>query len=64
MRAAMADSVRSVPARDDEVAVYERNAGVVDPEAAIRALHGQALAGGAELRFETSIDGWESAATV
>jgi sarcosine oxidase len=44
---------------DDEVAVHERNAGVVDPEAAIAALHDAARSHGAELRFESSVDGWE-----
>ena len=56
--AAMADRFGQFRLRNDDVAVYERHAGVVDPEAAVRALHGQATANGAELRFETSIDGW------
>ena len=43
----------------DEVAVHERNAGLVDPEAAIAALHNAALSDGAELRFESPVDGWE-----
>jgi sarcosine oxidase len=42
----------------DEVAVFEREAGVVNPEAAIRALHDRAQSGGAELRFSSPIDSW------
>ena len=51
----------------DEAAVYERDAGVVNPEATVAVLHEQARAAGAELRFDTTIDGWtvgDSGATV
>ena len=41
-----------------EVAVHERDAGVVDPEAAVDALHVAARAAGATLRFESPVDGW------
>ena len=54
----MADRFGQFRLSADEVAVYERDAGVVDPEAAIRALHEQARATGADLRFETTVDGW------
>ena len=59
MRAAMAEPFGQFRLGDDEVAVYERDAGVVHPEAAVRALHEQAPADGAELRFESPIDGWD-----
>jgi sarcosine oxidase len=42
-----------------EVAVHEHSAGVVDPEAAVEALHVAARAAGAELRFESPVDGWD-----
>jgi sarcosine oxidase len=45
--------------REDEVAVYERNAGVIDPEAAIAALHVAARTAGAELRFDSPVDSWD-----
>jgi sarcosine oxidase len=47
----------------DEVAVYERDAGVVNPELALPALHEQARLAGAELRFESPVEGWEVGAT-
>ena len=58
-RPAMAQRFGQFRLRDDEVAVYERDAGAVDPEAAIRAFHEQARAAGAELRFESPVDGWD-----
>jgi sarcosine oxidase len=58
-RAAMAETFGQFRLGPDEVAVHERDAGVVHPEAAIRALHEQALAGGADLRFDVAIDGWD-----
>ncbi len=57
--AAMAETYSQFRLGADEVAVYERNAGVVNPEAAIRALHDQARATGADLRFASPIDGWD-----
>jgi sarcosine oxidase len=44
----------------DTVAVYETQAGVVRPEAAVRAHLGLAAAAGADLRFEEPIVAWEA----
>ncbi len=55
----MADRFGQFRLDADEVAVYERAAGAVDPEAAIRAFHEQARSMGADLRFESMVDGWE-----
>jgi sarcosine oxidase len=59
--AAMAERYPQFNLAAGEVAVYERNAGVVDPEAAVAALYASARADGAELRFESPITGWEVA---
>jgi sarcosine oxidase len=55
---AMADRFGQFRLTADEVAVYERDAGVVDPEATVAVLHEHAREAGAELRFETTIEGW------
>ncbi len=44
----------------DEVALYEPNAGVLFPEACLRAHQQLAEAHGAELRFHTRVLGWDS----
>ncbi len=46
---------------DGEVAVFERNAGVVHPEHAVRSQLDDAAAHGAALRFESAVGGWEIA---
>lgn len=48
--------------RDDEVAVFEGNAGAVFPEAAIRAHLDVARDAGAQMRFRTEMEAWESGA--
>ena len=55
---AMADRFGQFRLDDDDVVVYECDAGVVDPEATIAILHERARRAGAELRFETPMDGW------
>jgi sarcosine oxidase len=57
--AAMAERFPQFNLAGGEVAVHERNAGVVDPEAALAALHDAARSDGAELRFESSVGGWD-----
>jgi sarcosine oxidase len=57
------DLVRRFPAtapRDNEVAVYEKPAGILFPEACIRAYLASASASGAELRFSTPVQTWEA----
>jgi sarcosine oxidase len=44
----------------DELAVFEQDGGVLDPERAVRAHLKVAEAAGAKLRFKTTIEGWES----
>ena len=59
------DIERRFPAtapRDDEVALFEAPAGVLFPEACIRAYLKRATASGAELYFETSVASWRSRA--
>jgi sarcosine oxidase len=46
----------------DEVALFEPDGGVLDPEGAVRAHLKVAQAAGAELRFETTMRGWETKA--
>jgi sarcosine oxidase len=58
-RAAMAARYPQFRLAAGEVAVHERDAGVVDPEAAVAALHASARADGAELRFESPVTGWD-----
>jgi sarcosine oxidase len=58
-RAAMAERYPQFRLVDGEVAVHERDAGVVDPEAAVAALHASAREDGAELRFESPVIGWD-----
>lgn len=48
--------------RDDEVAVYENDGGVVFPEAAIEAHLGVAAAAGARLQFHTQVVAWRARA--
>ena len=45
----------------DEVALFEPNGGVLDPEKAVRAHLKAAQSRGAELRFETAMRNWEAA---
>jgi sarcosine oxidase len=58
-RAAMADRYPQFRLAAGEVAVHEHEAGVVDPEAAVAALHASARADGAELRFASPVTGWD-----
>jgi sarcosine oxidase len=44
----------------DEVALFEPEGGVLDPEGAVRAHLKVAQAAGAELRFETTMQSWEA----
>ncbi len=58
-----ADIVSHFPAtapRDTEVAVYEKPAGILFPEACIRAHLKRATMLGAELRFETAVARWQA----
>lgn len=45
---------------ENEVALFEPDGGVLDPEAAVRAHLKAAQAAGAELRFETEMRSWEA----
>jgi sarcosine oxidase len=45
---------------ENEVALFQPDAGVVDPEGAVRAHLKVARAAGAELRFETAMRSWEA----
>jgi sarcosine oxidase len=45
---------------DGELGVYEAVAGYVSPEEAVRAQLDVAAAHGADLRFETAVDGWDA----
>lgn len=58
-RRAMATSFPQFRLTDDEVAVLERNAGVVHADAAVRAQLAAAAGHGAELRFHTPVHGWD-----
>jgi len=58
-----ADIARRFPAtapRDGEVAVFEKPAGILFPEACVRAHLKRATADGAELRFGTPVDAWRA----
>jgi sarcosine oxidase len=57
--AAMAERFPQFNLAAGEVAVHERNAGVVDPEAAVEALHVAGRKAGADLRFESPVAGWD-----
>ena len=59
--AAMAEAFPQFVLDDGEVAVFERNAGVVHPEHAVRSQLDDAAAHGAALRFESAVGGWEIA---
>jgi sarcosine oxidase len=57
------DVARRFPAtapRDNEVAVYEKPAGILFPEACVRAHLSRATASGAELRFSTPVRSWQA----
>ncbi|MBV8262349.1 MAG: N-methyl-L-tryptophan oxidase [Candidatus Eremiobacteraeota bacterium] len=57
------DIARRFPAtapRDNEVAVYEKPAGILFPEACVRAYLKAAGAVGADLRFETPVQKWQA----
>ena len=59
------DMERRFPAtspREDEVAVYEEPAGILFPEACVRAHLARATSSGAELRFSTPVRSWEAEA--
>jgi sarcosine oxidase len=56
----MARRFPAVSPRDNEVALYEEPAGVLFPEACIRAHLQRATTLGADLRFETEVTLWES----
>jgi sarcosine oxidase len=58
-RAAMAERFPQFNLAAHEMGVHERNAGVVDPEAALGVLHVAARAAGAALQFESLVDGWD-----
>jgi len=45
---------------ENEVALFEPDGGVLDPEGAVRAHFKAARAAGAELRFETAMQSWEA----
>jgi sarcosine oxidase len=60
-RAAMTASFPQFALGSDDIAVFERNAGVVHPERAVRCQLDEAAAHGADLRFDTAIAGWELA---
>lgn len=47
---------------DEEVGVYETDGGVLDPERAIGAHLGVAIAAGAQLRFEMAMESWKPTA--
>jgi sarcosine oxidase len=57
--AAMAEAFPQFVLGADEVAVVERNAGVVHPEDAVRSQLDDAATQGAELRFESVVGGWD-----
>jgi sarcosine oxidase len=59
--AAMAAAFPQFVLGDGEVAVFERNAGVVHPEGAVRSQLDDAAAHGALLRFESAVSGWDIA---
>src|SRR5262245_45539927 len=56
--AAMAEAYPQFVLAEGEVAVFERNAGVVHPEHAVRSQLDDAAAHGAELRFDSVVAGW------
>ena len=51
----------SLRLRDNEIALFETDGGVLDPERSVRAHLKAAEAAGAELRFETAVRRWEAA---
>ncbi len=57
--AAMAAGFSQFNLAAGEVAVHEHKAGVIDPEAAVDALQVAARGAGADLRFESPVDGWD-----
>jgi sarcosine oxidase len=59
--AAMAASFPQFALDEGDVAVFERNAGVVHPERAVRCQLDEAAAHGAELVFDSGVGGWELA---
>src|SRR5262245_14853312 len=59
--AAMAEAFPQFAVDQGEVAVLERNAGVIHPERAVRSQLDDAAAHGAQLRFESVVGGWEIA---
>lgn len=46
--------------RDDEIGVFERDGGVLDPEGAVAAQLQVANAAGAQMRFEVAMTSWEA----
>jgi sarcosine oxidase len=61
-RAAMARRFPQFALRAGEQAVFERNAGFVNPEVVVRAHLDLAARDGAELRFETPVTSWRAGA--
>ena len=59
-RAAMAQRFPQFALRPGEQAVFERNAGFVNPEVVVRAHLDLAARDGAELRFETPVTSWRA----
>lgn len=61
-RAAMAQRFPQFALRPGEQAVFERNAGFVNPEVVVRAHLDLAARAGAELRFRTPVTSWQAGA--